>query len=516
MLKQTKKTLSFIFCLFILSTSYAQDDFYNLIDNYVEDGCVNYGNLLVEQEALNTCLSNFETVDIASIDESERLGFYINAYNAHVIHQITDAYPLKSVKAIPSFFTNEISVAGSTTTLNDLEALILAMSGDPRVHYLLNCGAKSCPPLVNFKINTTEESLQQAERSILNSDDFVVIDEANKTVKVSKIFQWYEEDFGGNEAIKDLISNQRNIDVRAFTLNYLPYDWRLNEPTEIQDRGPRYQPTLLFDKGINEFKIFANFYTQSDLLTGSNARIRHSFFTNTIQYIFGTGKNLNIGPVLRLRSVAQHSTADKSYFEAARFSNTSFNEDPAVIYARAGISAYGFQLRHEVSRKKRDGFLMIHTVLFPGSSENEGNMTDGFFDWNGGQYTFQSWFVRDIGDKMNIFYDLGLSFENLHPAWFSDDPIFLQNTFNNTVILSWFPIKKTTIYGLVNASPQMGIFRQNKVNNYSFTGFGQIGLGYKYFITDHIELEALASIFLNDVEGRDSQTLNIGIRYNNL
>ncbi len=492
------------------------DDFRLLLSQYTSNGFVDYPQLKTALSEIQLCISDIENANVQALNEEEQIGFYIHAYNAHVIHQIIKHYPVKSVKAIPGFFTNEIKVANNNTSLNDLESMILDQSKNPTIHYLLVCGAKSCPPLIDFDISETNQALEKAEQSILSSETFVRINQDAQSIQLSKIYQWYEKDFGGREELVNKLSSFFNENLATYSISYLPYNWQLNEYSVIAEQGPRYQPTLLFDKGISEFKIFSNYYTQADVLDGSNNKIRHSFFTNTIQYIFGTGKNLNIGPVLRLRSVARHSTASRPYFEGLKFRQASFNEDPEVQYARAGISAYGLQARHEVKRKNKDGFLMIHTFLLPGMKNNEGNDQEGFFDWNGAQYTFQSWFVKDLGLKANIFYDVGITLENLHPDWFTDEAIFLQNTLNNTLILSWFPIKKTTVYGLANISPQMGIFRQAKENNYSFGGFGQIGIGYKYFITDHIEIETLGSLFLNTVEGRDSQTINLGIRYNNL
>jgi hypothetical protein len=79
-------------------------------------------------------------------------------------------------------------------------ALVRALAPpDPRIHFALNCGASSCPPVKVFSAEAAEEELrivamafceQQPNVELLTSDDGAIA-----TLRLSKIFSWYESDF---------------------------------------------------------------------------------------------------------------------------------------------------------------------------------------------------------------------------------------------------------------------------------------------------------------------------------
>ncbi|HEX8088999.1 MAG TPA: DUF547 domain-containing protein, partial [Blastocatellia bacterium] len=66
-----------------------------------------------------------------------------------------------------------------------------------RIHFYLNCGAKSCPPLKARAIaeSATEAELEEAARSFINDPSNVRFDAATRTLYLSKIFDWYKDDF---------------------------------------------------------------------------------------------------------------------------------------------------------------------------------------------------------------------------------------------------------------------------------------------------------------------------------
>ena len=71
---------------------------------------------------------------------------------------------------------------------------------DPRIHFILNCGAKSCPPIKILPENP-EEGLQMAAASYISSE--LSINSMTKTIHVPKLAFWYEKDFG-SDALKTL------------------------------------------------------------------------------------------------------------------------------------------------------------------------------------------------------------------------------------------------------------------------------------------------------------------------
>ncbi len=76
--------------------------------------------------------------------------FYVNAYNAFVLAAVVDAglptKPGARVVDVKGFFdAAPFVVAGEKLTLNALEAKARAL--DARVHFVVNCASRDCPPL---------------------------------------------------------------------------------------------------------------------------------------------------------------------------------------------------------------------------------------------------------------------------------------------------------------------------------------------------------------------------------
>jgi Protein of unknown function, DUF547 len=82
---------------------------------------------------------------------------------------------------------------------------------DYRIHFALNCGAKSCPPIAFYKYANIDRQLDIAAKVFLKSE--TEIDTINKTVSVTKIMDWFAADFGGKKGVRKIISNALQKDV---------------------------------------------------------------------------------------------------------------------------------------------------------------------------------------------------------------------------------------------------------------------------------------------------------------
>jgi hypothetical protein len=117
-----------------------------------------------------------------------------------------------------------------------LEFAILPI--DPRIHFALVCGARSCPPIGFYEAEQIDFQLQLAAESFINSPQVRILPEKN-TLLISMIFKWYKADFGGNDqAIIDTILNfldegeKKNFlseNRNRVQMKYQPYDWNLNQ-----------------------------------------------------------------------------------------------------------------------------------------------------------------------------------------------------------------------------------------------------------------------------------------------
>tara|TARA_B110000483_G_C17975135_1_gene457463 strand:- start:22 stop:585 length:564 start_codon:yes stop_codon:yes gene_type:complete len=124
----------------------------SFFNKYVSGDVVNYLAIKSSLSELASLMKRIDTMNLSTANDNQKKAFYINSYNLLVINQIIKIYPTKSVMDITGFFeSNTFKVAGEKTTLNDLENKKLrGIYNDPRFHFVLVCGAVSCPPIINL------------------------------------------------------------------------------------------------------------------------------------------------------------------------------------------------------------------------------------------------------------------------------------------------------------------------------------------------------------------------------
>jgi hypothetical protein len=185
---------------------FSYSDYDRVVSKYVDQrGRVNYAGLKKDMAALKAftdqlASSSPENKPELFATEDDRKRYYLTAYNAYVLFHAASAYPDKhALWARLGWFKNKsIVLGGRKLTLNDLEHNIIRKKFlDPRIHFYLNCGANSCPPLKAKAIaeNATEAEMEEAARSFINDSSNVRFDSASRTLYLSKIFDWYEDDF---------------------------------------------------------------------------------------------------------------------------------------------------------------------------------------------------------------------------------------------------------------------------------------------------------------------------------
>ena len=133
-----------------------------------------------------------------------------------------------------------IKISGKSFSLNDIERGILGRKGnaeylekirckkfDPRIHFALNCGANSCPPIRICSPNTIQHELEQATRAFLqNNSSYSVL---TNTLTVDELFDWYSADFKGENGIVALHKEYGIVPFSATPkLVYSSYDWTVN------------------------------------------------------------------------------------------------------------------------------------------------------------------------------------------------------------------------------------------------------------------------------------------------
>jgi len=218
----------------------------SVFNKYVENGLVNYSGIS-NDNALNDYLNSVKTFDPNSItDNTARLTFWINAYNAFTIKLITDYYPVKSIMDIKKkagenpWSIDFIEIGGKFFSLDEIEKdIIIPEFGECRIHYALVCAAISCPPLRSEAYLPDKLSAQLDEQAtiFINNKSYNYLNRKNNTLYLSMIYKWYGSDFRDcSGSVVNQIAEYINEDDREFmkkrktdNVNYLKYSWKLNE-----------------------------------------------------------------------------------------------------------------------------------------------------------------------------------------------------------------------------------------------------------------------------------------------
>jgi hypothetical protein len=208
-----------------------------LLAKYVTSSGVKYGtwkNNAADMQGIQQVVGAIGREKISG-DNSGQLAFYLNAYNAWILHEALGKYPTKSVKDLLfTFFTGQrIKVAGEPMSFNHLEKdIIRPKFGEPRVHFALNCASRSCPPInpEAFRADKLDGQLEKLARAFVNSPKGVDYSAEKKTAALSAIFNWYKDDFKAAGGPVAFINKRRNPSLpNDAKITYQEYDWSLNE-----------------------------------------------------------------------------------------------------------------------------------------------------------------------------------------------------------------------------------------------------------------------------------------------
>ena len=209
----------------------------NLTRKYISSsGKVNYAGFKKEKIQLEKYIKELQSYhkDLSSWSKNKRLAYWINVYNAVTVKLIVDNYPLKSITDLHGgkpWDQKLINLGGVSYSLDVIEnKIIRPRFNEPRIHFAVNCAAKSCPKILNRA--WTEDNIQryltkQTKAFIANSSQNTIKEDK---VILSKIFDWYKTDFGtSNENVIKFINKYSDIDVKSdASVSYNEYNWSLN------------------------------------------------------------------------------------------------------------------------------------------------------------------------------------------------------------------------------------------------------------------------------------------------
>ncbi|XP_051870440.1 uncharacterized protein LOC127569679 [Pristis pectinata] len=209
--------------------------------------------------------TQLQHLDVSDLSRKEKLAFFINLYNALVIHGNIKKRPPKNAWQRHKFF-NSISyeIGGKVFSLNDIQNGVLRgnrkgpaqimkpfSNRDPRlkaaleeveplIHFALNYGVISCPPIKAYTAQDVDKQLKISAEAFLDCDDGCQVDVSRKEVGLSQIFKRYKIDFGGTDekllkwVLEHLQESPKKealeeiLDHGKVKIIYLPFDWSAN------------------------------------------------------------------------------------------------------------------------------------------------------------------------------------------------------------------------------------------------------------------------------------------------
>jgi len=238
------KVIAFIL---VGSSLYAQSDIYlKSAESLIED--ISKG--LPYQEHLDR-LSNatVESIETELNTDAKKYAFWINIYNAYIQIELRNDPSLYDKRN--KFFNREvIQVGGKQLSFSDVEHGIIRRSewliglgylknpfpsgfkkrmrpkqSEYRIHFALNCGAKSCPPVAVYDYTRLDEQLQQATERYL--PDYTNYNPEDNQVTTTPLFSWFRGDFGGKKGVKNILHSLDLISSTDVSLKFDAYDWSL-------------------------------------------------------------------------------------------------------------------------------------------------------------------------------------------------------------------------------------------------------------------------------------------------
>jgi hypothetical protein len=208
-------------------------------------------------------LAAYDSDDLAAGLDTDggRIAFWCNLYNGATQLLLEDK-PETYEKRRKFFSLPAITVAGKSLSLDDIEHRILRRSyskltlgyirnpfrgafarqhelskRDPRIHFVLNCGAESCPPIAAYTREAIDDQLDMATAGYLETA--VEYDPDAGTAHVPRLMLWFRADFGGKSGILSVLREYDQIPRNETpSLSYKDWSWSL-APGDFADEDER-------------------------------------------------------------------------------------------------------------------------------------------------------------------------------------------------------------------------------------------------------------------------------------
>ncbi|MFK8044630.1 MAG: DUF547 domain-containing protein [Crocinitomicaceae bacterium] len=203
-----------------------------------------------KQEDFSVLVNELAIVNLSDLlsisNDTQKKAFWINIYNA--FYQVLASNNPGVGKSI--YNLKDICIAQKQFSLDDIEHGILRRGKhkyglgyitsffrsslhkklepstlDFRIHFALNCGANSCPPIAIYSPTRIDEQLDLSTSSFLEQE--TTVDKEKQEIMVSRLFLWFRYDFGQKKEVIKILNKCLNVPVKNYKIKYAQYDYRI-------------------------------------------------------------------------------------------------------------------------------------------------------------------------------------------------------------------------------------------------------------------------------------------------
>ncbi|WP_439128688.1 DUF547 domain-containing protein [Polaribacter sp.] len=217
----------------------SQDLLQNIIDGTSYDKQVK----ILEESSLEDLTSQLKT-------DPQKIAFWVNVYNSFI--QISLTKNPKEYEDRGAYFKKKrVKIAGQVLSFDQIEHDLLRRSRvkvswgylrkyfrpkyerklrvkniDWRIHFALNCGAKSCPPVAIFSVENLDKEFDFMTIEYLNEQ--TTYNKETKTATSVSLFSWFRADFGGLCGARKILATYNITPEKPKKLTFKTYDWTLS------------------------------------------------------------------------------------------------------------------------------------------------------------------------------------------------------------------------------------------------------------------------------------------------
>ena len=227
----------------------------NSSENYIELSA-EFLESIINDKPSKEIQNKLETVSIKTLSSQlttdiKKKVFWINIYNAYIQLLLTEHPELYEDRG-EFFKKNRITIAGEALSFDKIEHGIIRSSKiklslgllrnpfagkyertfrmkntDPRIHFALNCGAKSCPLVAVYRVENFDSKIDAvAADFLIKTTSF---NQEKNTVAATSLFSWFRGDFGGKQGIIQFLQQYDQIPTSSTPdLNFTTYEWTLS------------------------------------------------------------------------------------------------------------------------------------------------------------------------------------------------------------------------------------------------------------------------------------------------